>query len=292
MSIAEKAPQAKADYDAVYDAGKQAEYNRFWDAYQDNGNRTLYQYAFSYLGWNDTTYKPKYAIAPTNAANMFRESQMTVIKNIDFSKCTNTDSVFQSSKVQEIGVFDTRGAGFYYTFNGAKQLRTIEKLILREDGSQGFTAAFIACYALENLTIEGTIGQSGIVLSQSTKLTDKSLVGLSDALACVSAIWTKTDTIYEPVSEEFSFSNPAAGAEYLGRCFTTTGEEVFYYWDGFDEIGTPRQGYLCIVDGVHYLCEPTPNTNPPTIGVGETNLEKPGGQYLLGEATNKGWTVL
>ena len=145
-------------YDKGVADGKQAEYNAFWDVYQDNGKRRLYQYAFSYLGWKDDIYKPKYPIKPTSATGMFYYSQVSTVKNIDFSECVNFDNTFRDAAVQEIGVFDSRSSGFYCTFNNAKNLHTIEKMILRENGTQNFTSAFVSCNALENLTIEGTIG--------------------------------------------------------------------------------------------------------------------------------------
>ena len=52
--------------------GKQAEYDRFWDSYQNNGNRSDYQYAFA--GWKDAVFKPKYNIvlgAGYTGTNMF-----------------------------------------------------------------------------------------------------------------------------------------------------------------------------------------------------------------------------
>jgi hypothetical protein len=60
MSIADKLLRAKEDYDRVFEAGKKAEWDAFWDAYQDYGNRVQYPNAF-YM-WDDTYFKPKYPI--------------------------------------------------------------------------------------------------------------------------------------------------------------------------------------------------------------------------------------
>ena len=38
MNITEKVLRQKQDFDDVYEAGKKAEYDAFWDAFQDNGN--------------------------------------------------------------------------------------------------------------------------------------------------------------------------------------------------------------------------------------------------------------
>lgn len=60
MSIAEKLTTVAENQQRVYDAGKQAEYDRFWDAYQQNGTRGSYSYAFGGVAWTDETLKPKY----------------------------------------------------------------------------------------------------------------------------------------------------------------------------------------------------------------------------------------
>ena len=78
MSIAEKltaiAENEQRVYDAGYmhgnndgyllgeEAGKKSEYDAFWDAFQLDGERTNYSYAFSGSGWHSETFKPKYKI--------------------------------------------------------------------------------------------------------------------------------------------------------------------------------------------------------------------------------------
>ena len=61
------------DTDA-YEAGKKAEYDAFWDAFTDNGNRTDYGHAFSH--WGNEYIRPNRKIIPTTAgsgANVFIE---------------------------------------------------------------------------------------------------------------------------------------------------------------------------------------------------------------------------
>lgn len=78
MDIAEKVIRAKKDFDEVkedalaegIEQGKQAEYDRFWNEFQQNGNRTIYAVAFG-SGWNKNNFKPKYSLRPTNAYMMF-----------------------------------------------------------------------------------------------------------------------------------------------------------------------------------------------------------------------------
>lgn len=61
MSIADKLTTVAENVPKVYEAGKQAEYDAFWDAFQNNGNRTSYAHAFR-TGWRDSIYNPKYPI--------------------------------------------------------------------------------------------------------------------------------------------------------------------------------------------------------------------------------------
>lgn len=77
MSIADKLSTIAENEQKVFDAGKQEEYDRFWDAFQANGNRVYYANAFSnasysnknliYANWTADTFKPKYPIKPIGA---------------------------------------------------------------------------------------------------------------------------------------------------------------------------------------------------------------------------------
>lgn len=49
--------------------GAQSEYDRFWDTYQQNGNRKLYRRAFSGYCWTEELLKPKYIIKPDPSAH-------------------------------------------------------------------------------------------------------------------------------------------------------------------------------------------------------------------------------
>lgn len=56
------------------------------------------------------------------------------------------------------------------------------KIILKADSSQAFTNNFTNCVALENLIIEGAIGQNGFNIQPCSKLTHDSLVSIINAL--------------------------------------------------------------------------------------------------------------
>lgn len=185
--------QILANQSLVYEAGKKAEYDNFWDSIQNYGNRVDYAWAFRY--WNCDYIRPKNKVVPTVVGSlnqMFKESN---IKKIEAE-------YFDFSKVP-IGTSDTQGN--YYTFSSCKNLEEIEDIgfqpninyincfawgynletiaKLRSDETVKWTNAFIQCHSLKNLTIEGTIGQNGFNVQWSTKLSGESIVSIIEALS-------------------------------------------------------------------------------------------------------------
>lgn len=156
MSIAEK---FEVIADAVYEKGKEAEYDSFWDKYQNQGNKTNYTYAFYSTRWDDTIYNPKYDIIASNANNIFSQ---TGIKNtlvpIDITNVTGGNSA---------GMFQ-------YT----SKLETIKKLIVNEDSV--YLNCFVSCTNLKNITFEGTIGRS--ISFADSPLTVKSMKNVIEHL--------------------------------------------------------------------------------------------------------------
>lgn len=116
MSIADKLNTIAENEQKVYEAGEQAEYDRFWDEFQQNGNRTNYRYAFAGSGFNIETLNPKYVpIIPTGdrAIYMFcnnlygypKISDYTEIcKKIDLSQITNGSNLFNNCLGKNITV--------------------------------------------------------------------------------------------------------------------------------------------------------------------------------------------
>lgn len=138
-------------------------YDTFWDAYQENGTRTDFRDAFGGVGWTDVTYNPKYPLHPTNAIRMYANTKIAKHIDVDTSACTNLQEMFSGAKsLTSIGTVDTRSATtFNNTFAYMDNIQTIEKLILKNDGSQTFSEQ---CFAwdgkLTNIVIEGTIGNT------------------------------------------------------------------------------------------------------------------------------------
>lgn len=183
--------------------GKQAEYDAFWDSYQDNGNRTDYSHAFGGLGWNNDTFKPKYSIAPTNAYMIFRQCDCdfgdfegdlvsylgSLGVSLDFSNAINTGYLFAlASKITHIGEINAKGTGsntvFDCCFQNCYALKTIDKLTFNQGKTAEFgTASFLNCTALENVIMEGVIANNGLNLQHSTKLSKASLENIIGCLS-------------------------------------------------------------------------------------------------------------
>ena len=193
MSIAEKFAEKlttiASNVPRVYEAGAKSEYDRFWDAYQQNGTREVYEYAFAGNGWNNDTLKPKHPICPTFASNLFlnctyagdlRDLRVT----FDFSQCQTISNLFgYFGGLTAVGDIDTTSSPTCTAlFIKDRALVTIKKLILKDDGSQTFTNCFLNNDSLRNIEIEGVIGQD-IDFQHSTKLSKASIKSIIDALS-------------------------------------------------------------------------------------------------------------
>lgn len=178
MSIAEKLQTIAENEQRVYEAGKahgetvgkKAQYDEFWDNFQNYGNRNDYNNAFFGKGWNDISYNPKYPIISKEGNGSNATFSYTLITDtkvpIDISKSTSTD-----------------------LFGNAYKLVTIRKLVVSETSKHN--RSFLNCNALENLTIEGVIG-TAIDLQYSTKLSKASITSVINALSPTASGLTAT----------------------------------------------------------------------------------------------------
>ena len=189
----------KADgYDNGFEDGRQAEYDAFWDACQENGARTDYYFGFAGRIWQND-FRPKYSIRPINAGYVFGywDAANTLFIDlvdlckkqnieVDFSQATNVTNAFGSNTIfTHIGVVDVRKApNINGLFGYNYYVHTIDKLILKPDGSTAFNSStFISCTRLENIIVEGVIGQSGFDMQWSTLLSKTSITSIINALS-------------------------------------------------------------------------------------------------------------
>jgi hypothetical protein len=187
-----------ADYKRGYEDGMQTEYDRFWDMVQNFGRRTDYVYAFTY--WIVDGYiRPKHKVVPTTNTSrsntFYRVNNQTYEltarvgkEHFDFSKCPRGTQnsqgwyyTFSGSKIDVIEDIGMNNAySFCYTF-AYSGVHTIECIYPDEDTL--FINAFISCKDLVNLTINGVIGQNGLDLQWSTKLSYESITSIIAALS-------------------------------------------------------------------------------------------------------------
>lgn len=160
--------------------GAQLATDRRWNDFTLNGGRNSYAYAF--YNQEAENFKLERTIKPTDLTQAFNSNQFKIIKGLNTSKCTNFQQMCTNAHVKIFGEIDTTSAStLNKTFSDAKGLTTVKKLILKDDGSQTFTTPFYNCSRLENITIEGTIGNN-ITFAQSTKLTHDSLMSIIEHL--------------------------------------------------------------------------------------------------------------
>lgn len=192
--------------DDVYDAGKKAEYDYFWDKFQKNGTRAQYQYGFSGRGWDDELFKPKYDIISQNSVGVFYHCNITDLEarlkecgvTYDISGSTNYTGMFGGTTITIIPelVFSGKASYIGPMFAESRKLHTIRKITLQEGFNTPMPDAFLNCIALENITFEGFIPKS-IILSESAKLSKASIINIIEHLSDVavsgqSAAFSKT----------------------------------------------------------------------------------------------------
>lgn len=198
LSLDDMALKIPKVYEKGYSDGQSQDssdsyYDTFWDSFQDYGNRKDYRCAFAGVGWTDIIFKPKFDMYPTSAVEMFQNAKITNLKKIledaklelSFSNCTTLQYAFQNSQITHIRVIDARKCSNLNYFMPDAKFVYIEKLILKEDGTQTFTSnySFSSCDELEHMIVEGVIGKNGFDLHWSTKLDADSLGSIINCLS-------------------------------------------------------------------------------------------------------------
>ena len=143
----------------TFQAGQQAERKTFWDVFQQGGTvPQSYTYAFYGEKWTDENFNPQHPLYLGDNSNYaFLGSGITDTKvDIVLHKNANTNNLFKS----------------------CARLRRVRKLVVTENNS--YLNAFAGCTALENLTIEGVIGNDLKV--DECPLTRESLLSILQAL--------------------------------------------------------------------------------------------------------------
>lgn len=171
-------------------AGIQSESNRFWNMIQLSGERTDYECAFK--GWSMETFTPKYIVVPGNVPNGAHRL-FQLCKNLKKAEAAYVDlsnvpadglrelfsGCYSLEEIEDIKI--PANTNHYATFYNCAKLHTIEKI--RCSASCSWDATFVSCGELVNVTFEGEIGQNGLDLQWSSKLSRASIESVITALS-------------------------------------------------------------------------------------------------------------
>ena len=162
-------------------AGKEAEWNKFWDTFQDYGKKRSYTNAFYSKFWTNDNFHPKYDLAVKDSGKwMFQDSLISKIRKVklDLTECTSVDNMFYRSafeELPELNISNPSITKLTSMFNGATKLQEIKKLILGEN--QTFENIFTKCSSLKYIEIEGAIARD-IDFSPCYQLTITSIINI------------------------------------------------------------------------------------------------------------------
>ena len=204
MSIKQNVARAKANYDEAYEAGKKAENDANWDRLQEYGTRIYYDYFFagSYVT-QEYIDSMKYPIVfPTEATvyvrscvGMFQwagRRRTTVLdltnvcKKIDFSKCKSATNTFANGRMDNITADFSGCEILSQTFSQNDMSdRVLTNVTIKVSEKCVFDNTFTYCSSLISLIfMEGSvIGQKGLDLQRSTKLSKASFYSIINALS-------------------------------------------------------------------------------------------------------------
>ena len=324
MNVAEIALRAKEDIDAVHEAGQKAEYDRFWDVYQQNGNRTNYDNAFAGNGWTIETCKPKHNIKVYSGYMMFRYCALEVdmVEWLNELGITFNDSgngncnyMYFNSRFTRIGTTTIKNqAGDLFAY--CPNLHTIDKIVCTQNTTFSNTT-FTNSPNLANVIFEGVIA-SNIGFAACPKLTHDSLVSIINALkdlvtykevvteypnasfSCVPADgsmwslnkWYKIEGWYD---ENFGCGFVLIGEDGLGWHFGLSRElydelknKNAEYWRGYS-VANDVEGYGFAIKSTEKTVAVTKTL---TIAKNLTNITAEQVTTEIAKAIEKGWTVV
>lgn len=211
MSIAEKLTAVAENVPKVYESGKQAEYDAFWDNVH-KGATVNTQSLFAGRAWNVETFKPTHDIVIKDGYMCFYmndvKGDLSQILDdlgvvLDTSQMTTAQYMFWYSNFTRIPTIDLRrirqATQTMQTFQ-VTPLQTIDKLIVDET-TPFHDYTFRMASALENITFEGVIGSS--INFQWCPLTKESMTSVVEHL---SATVTGQTATFKKSAKEAAFT--------------------------------------------------------------------------------------
>lgn len=174
--------------DGINEGGGDSWYDEFWDNFQDYGNKIDYQYAFRGEEWNDITFNPKHRANVKYGPYIFYQSKVPKSENkvdyFDFSACANVAYAFSASAFTRLPTLNFSSVtSATNIFQHCGTLKTIDKIIISEDGSFPFTSAtFSGCNQLTEIRFEGVIGKD-FYIQYSKLLSKDSIINIFGVLS-------------------------------------------------------------------------------------------------------------
>lgn len=154
--------------------GIRSEYDRFWDSYQNKGERKKYEFAFSgYDGWNDDTFQPKYDLVLGDGytgGNMFNGCQVVNLAakleslgvKLDTTRCGHLEYMFANAQTVRIPEINAT-SGMEYSTQGLlntfanSTIETIDRLVVVE--GLKYYNTFLNGTSLKHITFDGVISE-------------------------------------------------------------------------------------------------------------------------------------
>lgn len=188
--------------------------DQFWEAFHATAGASYsHKFLFAGAGWNDETFSPTESLAPVIGEGLFRECKIVDLagilkrKNVtfDFSKMTSCDYLAYSSTITKFPLMDLSSATrlnycFAYLLGQTINL----PLKLSDSGQQPISSLFNNCAGLTELTLSGTVGQNGLNLQWSTKLSKDSVESVVNALSSSTSGLTVT---FSKTAKETAFTD-------------------------------------------------------------------------------------
>jgi hypothetical protein len=184
-------------YGDGYEIGKTTEREAFWNAFT---NKKDFDYAF--YNFQGDAFYPTCNISPTSMMRTFymfnnNKEPIDLIARckecgivLDFSKTTyigycfaNANGVLTVPIVNLTSIPSTRTIDA--VFNNSHNIKVIEKIVLKEDGTQKFSSNCFNCNALEEIRFEGAIG-TDISFQNCPLLSKESLLNILSVLKDIS----------------------------------------------------------------------------------------------------------
>ena len=196
MSISEKLIEIAENQQKIFEVGKQAEYDRFWDNFQDNGTRTDYAMAFRGKYWTNELFDPKYDIILTNYGGnqMFHSTGITKFasklkeKGLKFDTSGLVDTgalqMFQSSNIKDVPELDlSKCVNIGYIFGSSAMIETVEKFKISNKATVNAANWFGGAKYLKHIIFDGELAVTGVTLKESTLLDKESITSLINILS-------------------------------------------------------------------------------------------------------------